>query len=105
MFTDVSQGLWKKRMGGVYVLGIGIGFFSPPVPGLRPGLFSCRPSGARFGGHIGAVVSHPFHDEAVKWMGHPGFAGQPGKAEPEVRGFPTRGCRLMPHRRAWDFCL
>jgi hypothetical protein len=27
-------------------------------------------------GWLGFVVSHPFHDETVKWMGHPGLWAQ-----------------------------
>jgi len=33
---------------------------------------------------IGLVGSHPFHDEAVKWMGHPRFVLGLGKAKPGV---------------------
>jgi hypothetical protein len=28
-------------------------------------------------GELGFVVSHPFHDETMEWMGHPTFKGAP----------------------------
>jgi len=42
------------------------------------------------------VLTHPFHDGAVKWMGHPAFVGSLGgfgfqKAEGFVEGFVAFG--------------
>ena len=39
-------------------------------PGFHPGLSSFAPYGSGCMGYLGFGASHPFHDEAVKWMGH-----------------------------------